>query len=494
MRSTTTGGSPPASQVARYSTSAIVAKAIDRVFGTKGIGGPAALRLPAVLGLAVVAGSLQAADLSSAAVVAPAVPKKPAWLTELSVGLKETYDNNVFASGVDSADRPPYVVPDGSVAALDNESSWVTTISPKVGVNFAPLIGKQTAFQAITLGYAPDFATYHDVDSESHNLHRLNAAVKGKSGAFSFNLENGFTYIDGSSFGPTYPGALFSAWGHGVPRERREQYQDRGKVVFQYDQEKWFLRPNATLLYFDLQTEQINSPGYVNYADRYDVNGGVDFGYKVRPNLALTLGYRYGHQGQEKYGFSPTEYSSPSDYHRVLFGLEGKPWKWLTASLQAGPDFRSYDDGAQIEDLDLATYYAEAGLTAVASPKDTFTFKYKQWQWLAATGRLPIFDSLFDLGYTRKLTDQLSAALGLKASNLDYTSANNSVRPTVGNRNDWLYGLSAGLKYNFNPHFTADLVYAYDLGRNAQDDLPALQQRGREFDRHVVSLSAQFKF
>ena len=43
--------------------------------------------------------------------------QKPVWLTDLSLGVKESYDDNVFVSGVTPNNLPPYVTPPGSVAA-----------------------------------------------------------------------------------------------------------------------------------------------------------------------------------------------------------------------------------------------------------------------------------------------------------------------------------------------------------------------------------------
>jgi hypothetical protein len=60
-----------------------------------------------------------------------------------------------------------------------------------------------------------------------------------------------------------------------------------------------------------MMTKLLDVTGYQNYVDRYDVNGGADFGYRVEPQLAVTLGYRYGHQYQEQLSFSP--FSSPSN-------------------------------------------------------------------------------------------------------------------------------------------------------------------------------------
>ena len=53
--------------------------------------------------------------------------QRPAWLTEASVGVKESYDNNVFLSGANVANT----VPADFVAALKDRSSWVMTTSPK---------------------------------------------------------------------------------------------------------------------------------------------------------------------------------------------------------------------------------------------------------------------------------------------------------------------------------------------------------------------------
>lgn len=59
---------------------------------------------------------------------------------------------------------------------------------------------------------------------------------------------------------------------------------------------KFFIRPAATLIYYDLQTVHVDVKGYQYYADRYDVNGGADFGHMLLPEFAAFLGYRYGYQ------------------------------------------------------------------------------------------------------------------------------------------------------------------------------------------------------
>jgi hypothetical protein len=418
------------------------------------------------------------------------LPPKPAWLTDLSVGVRQSYDDNVFLSGADAKYLPAsYTVPPGSVAALKDVSSWVTTVSPKVAVNLAPLLGGQN-LQLLSFGYAPDFAHYYDTPSENNNAHRFGTAIKGRAGAFSLALENNLTYVDGDSVAPTYPGGLLSAIGIAPPRERREQIQDRSTVTLRYDGDCWFIRPTASLLYYDMMTDLINVTGYQNYCDRYDVNGGADFGYKITPQMAATLGYRYGYQYQEQFSFTP--YSSPSHYQRLLAGFEGTPWKWLEVRLLAGPDFRDYagDTSTHITPVNDRTpvkYYGEAAIAAKLTSKDTLTFKCKQFQWVSSLGKVPYYDRLFDLVYHRAVTTRLSVDLGGRAWSADYSSGN---LPTC-TRDDWQYTVLAGATYAFSTHLSANFAYSLDLGRNGQEGIANPQTR--EYNRNLFLLSLVLK-
>lgn len=111
---------------------------------------------------------------------------KPAWLTDCSLGIKESYDNNVFLSGVSPQFLPAnYTVPAGSVAALKDRWSWITAVSPKIGVNFAPLIGV-TNVPVLSLAYAPDLVAYHEQPTENYTAHRVLAAAKIKTEPLTF--------------------------------------------------------------------------------------------------------------------------------------------------------------------------------------------------------------------------------------------------------------------------------------------------------------------
>jgi hypothetical protein len=417
--------------------------------------------------------------------------EKPAWLGELSLTLKESYDDNVFLAGAAPNALPPsYTVPPGSVAALKDESSWVTTISPKIGFDASSFVGAEWC-KALSLTYAPDFSFYHNASSETFEAHRFLASAKAKSGTYSFSVDDAFAYVHGNDVGPFYPGNLLSAIGIAAPRERREQIQDRGALAFEYTLGHWFIRPVASLLYYDLMTFQTNVIGYINYVDRYDVNGGADLGYRLGSELALSVGYRYGYQYQEKLNFSP--YSSSGNYQRVLAGICGHPWHWLEFNLQGGPDFRDYPQDTAthimpVDDKHLITYYGEASVAVKPTPKDTVAFKYKQFLWVSSIGKVPYFDSCYVLSYQRPLIGRLSLDLAGKLLSADYTVGNLS----ACKRDDLQYTISVGLGYALGKHANLSFAYSLDLGRNGLNGIP--QPAAREYDHNLFSLGGTLKF
>jgi hypothetical protein len=410
--------------------------------------------------------------------------QKPAWLTDLSLGVKESYDSNVYLSGTD-------VTPGYDIATKD-KTSWVTTISPKIGVDLAKLLDKDSVLKTFALGYAPDFALYHDAQSETYAAHRFTTAVKAKADAVSFNLDNTFTYINGSENGLIYP-AGSSSFVNGVVRERRDQWQDRTKASVKVDLGPVFIRPTVSLLYYDLGTTF--SPATCNYVDRYDLNGGVDLGYNITKGTALTLGYRYGHQEQAllPLAIDATQVDASNDYHRFLLGAEGSPLKWLKVEASAGPELitytanRPYKGGVVANgriDNNPTDLYAEAAVTATLSPADSLTFKYKRWDWVSSTGKNAYRDTLCDATYRHKFTDSFQMELGLRAAQADYDPSST--------RNDWQYTASIAAKYAMTKNLDLDLAYSYDRGINDQDGIP--NSATRQFVRSITSVGATWKF
>jgi hypothetical protein len=392
--------------------------------------------------------------------------KKPAWLTELSLTVKESYDSNVYAT---------------EAGDLSNRDSAITTFMPKIEVNFSKLIEwdkeDEKLLDTLSLAYAPEFALYHGDEQESFKKHNITNKFKGKSGKLSYSADNTFTYVDGSRDSVIYP--TLNAFSNGAPRERRNQIQDRANVTFKYDfTEHCFIRPTASLLYYDLLTKHQNVAGHQNFIDRYDVNGGADFGYNINKDLAFITGYRFGAQDHDHTAFTTVNQSST--YHRALVGLEGKIVKWLKISTLVGPDFRNYTQTSSVGDS--TRLYAEGKVEAEATSKDKFMFETKVWQWVSSTGTSSYLDNSYTFTYQRKFTDDLKGSVGFKIWNLDYDN------PTL--RDDTLYVFPVSLSYAINKNMDVTAEYQHSWGENNVD---SGNPQGREFDRHIASLAFKVK-
>jgi hypothetical protein len=422
---------------------------------------------------------LEVASVDAKQIEATDVAKKPAWLTDVSVSVKETYDSNVFLTNADRAGLPP----------VANVSSWVTSVTPKVGFDFAPLINDPVAsnksIEVLSLAYAPEVVRYHDAATENYEAHRITTQIKGKADSFSYNFDNLLSFVEGNRDTPQYN--QVNCWATTAVRERRDQMQDKGKLILRNDWEQWFVRGTGSVTYYDLNTYQVNNnlpqyAGWQDYVDRYDTNGGLDFGYKITKDFAVTLGYRRGHQYQQAFSWSSV--SNTNDYDRALAGFEGKPLKWLKVEFQGGPDFHSYGDTiAAGHQNDLTRAYLEGAVSAEVTSRDTLGFRMKQWQWVSSTGTASYEDKTFDFSYKRKLADKLTGSLGYLIQGAVYDA------PTV--RNDWQYTYTAGLKYDLNEHlsFTGDYSFIQGVDDSYLNIAP-----GREYDRHLVTLGMRAAF
>jgi hypothetical protein len=177
----------------------------------------------------------------------------------------------------------------------------------------------------------------------------------------------------------------------------------------------------------------------------------------------------------------------------VLLGLEGSPWKWLNLSVQAGPDFRSYEpDSAThetpVSDFNPITYYGEANATATLTANDKVTLRYKQWRWVSSTGKLPMFESLYELGYKHKFCDQLAWDLTGRINSSDYNCGNVS----SSKRDDYLYSVATGVTYAPTRNLSFTVAYTLELGRNAQDQ--TVDAGYREYDLNLVSIGTTIKW
>lgn len=424
---------------------------------------------------------------------------KPLWLGELSLSAKESYDDNLL--GV-------------SGKALKPESAWVSSLSFKAGLNFVPLLDKQNPLKTFTLAYQPEKFSYEGHTEENYTSHKFNSVIAVKEDNMSFSFDNAFLYVDGNREAPTYALNQFAGaaanqndkfrnnYAHAPARERRDQIQDRYTASLQYTSGSFFVRGVSSLTYFDLNTHFHNTgaapyKGYQNYVDRYDINGGVDFGYKVSPDVALTLGIRDGYQYQEQFDvtFSGDQHASSSHYLRFLAGIEGKPVKWLTVKLVLGPDDRKYNASAAMARLNTTRVFGEGSLTAALPHNQTLALTYKQWLFVGSTGLAPYDDITFACTYHWSATKQLGFDLGFKYVEANYTVGNDLAGSAPALRDDLDYFYSIGATYAFTSHVILSAGFVYEDGKNGLDGLAAIFGPAyREFQHGLTTLGIQYKF
>ena len=447
---------------------------------------------------ALAAGALTPNAHAEATSSSSALWTKPVWLTDLSLADRESFDDNVLVvSGL----------------GLPIKSSWVNTLSFKAGVDLRSLIGSPD-IQTLSLVYQPDRAWYAQASSENYTAHRVGLTFKGKVDAFTVSVDNAFLYNDGNKYAATYAlnqlaGALANQndkyrnnYTHGIPRERRAQSQDRSTVTVQYDVAALFVRPIANLTLYKLDTYLFNTSsapykGYQDYINRYDVNAGADFGYRLSKDLSVTVGYRDGYQSQAQFALAinSDQHFSSNHYQRVLLGLEGKLATWLSVKLSIGPDYRSFNASAPVANQNSTHLYGDASATATISKDQTLAFTFKQWVFVSSTGLVPYTDSAYSLVYHRSLTKQLGVDLGAKFSEANYSLGNDYAGSAPSLRDDVDYQGNATIAYAITPHLSATYTYTYDQGRNVLNGLAAsLQPNYRNFSHTVNAVGLAYKF
>jgi hypothetical protein len=444
-------------------------------------------------------GTGRAADASSPSTTPDAAFwTKPAWLSELTFAVKETYDDNVL--GVSGIGMPV-------------QTSWVNDVSARIGINFVPLLDDKD-ITAFSLTYNPEAYTYADDSNENYIAHRVIGVLKGKADGATYSFDDAFLYNDGNKVAPTYAlnqlaGAAANQndkfrnnFAHSLARERRNQIQDRYNAWVKINDGNFFIRPISSLTYYDLNTELFNTSvapykGYQDYVSRYDVNAGADLGFDLTPAIAVFVGYRDGYQHQDQFALAinSDQHFSSNRYQRALLGLEGKLTPWLTAKLSGGPDFRDFNASTPISDRNTTRFYGEASLVAALPNDQSLNFAYKQWVFVASTGLVPYTDTSVTLAYHWNVTKQFGLDVAAKYLEANYTMGNDIAGSAPSRRDDVDEGASAGVTFAVTKQFILSLAYNYDKGLNNLDGLPAtLFPAYRDFTHGVTTLGATYKF
>ncbi|MEY4387735.1 MAG: hypothetical protein RLY20_3018 [Verrucomicrobiota bacterium] len=394
------------------------------------------------------------------------------WTFNADLTLKESFDSNVYLQDT----KPNPTIPN---AAQPFQQSLVTAVTPKVGFAFKP--GPQFN---VAGSYAPEVVTYHAEPTESHVAHRLGLLFNGRLDKVVWQMQNTFTYIDGSKEGLTF-GALGGAPAiGGIPiRDRREALIYRNSFGAFHQHGDWFFRPAVSSYIHDFRTElrdPVTNPFYQNYVDRNDFNLGVDGGYQIVKDGHLFLGYRYGWQHEPPLPNRDVDYSN--FYNRALLGFEGRLCDTLKMNLFIGPDWRDYAHHTPVGFKDhQIKLYLDGSVVFTPTKADTVTLTLKRFEQPAFGTPSAYEDITYEIAARHQFNDRFYAGAGFKAYGGDW-------EPPV-RRDDWIFTTSASAGCTLAPHFSAELVYTYDWADSLVPNTP-----GREFTRHLVALSAKYSF
>ncbi len=418
----------------------------------------------AILALSVITG--QGQTLLTAA--------HPAWLGTTSASVKEGYDSNLYGVSATPAGHP-------NVA---NVSSTYTTLDATLTVDFLAPAGPRHGhfLSLLTLAYAADYTAYQAVAREDNLRNTFTLTLRGKEGPWSAAIDNQFLFVDGGKDDPFY--STYNVLGYAPTRERRKQAQERNTSFLRYDWTHAFVRVAANATYYNLMIDEHNPvgayKGYINWVNRDDQNGGVDLGYKLAPDFALTAGWRLGSQTQGRPYYSTVD--NDNTYNRALLGLEGKLFHRLQLSVVAGPDFRRYTD---VESPGLTGsrhtwLYLQGQAALTLSAHDTLAVSTKVWHFVSSPGLTSFQDSASSLTYKHSFTKALEGSVAATEMESRYDA------PTV--RSDYDRSYPVSLTYAATRCFTLVAEFNDVTGHSL---LSSTVTPGRGFNDHLVSLTAR---
>ncbi|MEM9444601.1 MAG: hypothetical protein AAGA18_04535 [Verrucomicrobiota bacterium] len=388
----------------------------------------------------------------------------------LGLGVQQRFDSNV------------YWYPETRLA---NRQSWVTSLLPVVGLRHEKEVNHWE------LKYAPDITFYSDIPRENYQRHKGFLHFHQELGQWQLNGDFKLFYTDGSRSSQTWngQGGPPAVGGYEI-RNRRQNLFTQHLFQARYNVDAFFMRAVYEGKIYDFMHRRSNEPGYQNFYDRNDLNGGLDLGYQWdQVNLEAYLGYRYGSQDQEnRENFGETiNYSN--QYHRVLMGFEGHPYSWLKLKLEIGPDLRDYEEGIfQTSDGFGVHTFMKGSLVLMPSRFDRFSVQWRRFIMPGSAGRGIFEDVKYTLGWEHDFGENV-CGLPLEAlsAGFYFTIYENDFNP--GKRWDRVYRPSLEFNYSFDAHWKLFLGYEYQWSESEVSNTPA-----REYQRHIVTMGIKYTY
>jgi hypothetical protein len=375
-------------------------------------------------------------------------------LAELQVQTKLGFDSNPTGAG-------------GSAAAALGDADSIVYGG---GVSFAVPI------RLWKLTYAGETTRFSDQPSENFATHRFGWSTSLSIGQWKLTGTGSSLFVDGSR--DTLPSlATVNANAISLWRERREQWQHRAKLQATRAAGQWLFRTNASLLDYDYQTRTVQ--GNVPFADRSDVNGAVDIGWKSSASSLLFVGGRVGRQEQEQVPLPNCAFDYTNTYQRVVAGIEAKPSATSTVSFSAGPSFHHYTgdvDALVFGGRDRTALWLEGAFAFKPFESVSVTGKATRTPWLSSTGKSAYLDSCAEAIVTWSAAAKTALRVSGKFHRCDYF-------PVVRDDLESFVGGGMTIETSGRVSLTADV-----LRHHGWNNLAGVS--GRSFDRSVLMLGA----
>lgn len=387
----------------------------------------------------------------------------------LSARVSERFDSNLMLQN------------DGPLSRLQ---SWVTSVQPVAGLEWSP---PDAATLKLSVQYAPDFTFFHDRDQESYLRHTGLLRLSVQEGPWTASAQVRAQFTDGSTEGPVWstpdhPGSTPALGGPEV-RYRRRNFYWQSPLEARYDLARAYLRGVFEARLWDIMTDFKLLPGafYQNYMDRTDVNGGVDLGGKPGRGWEIAVGYRFGHQDQQRLP-AGLPFTYQNDYHRVLGVWNARPARWLQFGSELGPSFHQFNPASLppgARDTETLLYF-QANATLTLSSNTTFKAAAYQHLLPSTAGRAN-FQNIRATGtLEHRFHPAVRGRFRFDLQEYDF------VRGLA--LRDKVFTAETRLEYALNRHLTLAAWYTHEWARALHPGTGS-----REYDRHVTGLAVTVK-
>jgi len=362
-----------------------------------------------------------------------------------------------------------------SAALLGDTESFTTAIA----AGFTLLGGLPTDALSGKFAYAGEHQDFSRRHSENFTTHRFGFTGQAVAGDWKTTWDASSLFVDGSRSTLRSTSAV-NANAIALWRERRRQWQHRLKAQTQASFAQCVVRGSVAVLDYDYQTEV--DAANVDFADRSDLQAGVDVGWRQSATSLWLAGVRAGRQTQAIVPLPNCDFDYSNRYQRLAVGWEGAVSPKCSLALLAGPDFRHYSgrvDARVFPDRDRTSLWCEGNFTAKPSPTVTLTGRVARFEWLSSTGKSAYRDSCAEVGLTWAASPVWTARGNVKLHRCDYYPAA---------RDDWESLFTAGASRRLSPH----TALTFDVTRHrAWNHLAAFTER--DFGRWLATVGWTWK-